>query len=272
VDFVTRIQRGAPAQKAAFKWVDSTQGVKIHYEGTDVPADLANPDQHHRCAERVNQIERSHLANTKEGYIAIAYTAMVCPHGTVYEGRGAHAKTGANGNSALNANHYAVCAMLGNTGLTEPTEPLLNGLRDAVEWLRVDGVAGPEIKGHRDGYATSCPGEPLYRWVQQGAPRPNITVPPAQPPQRPEPPAPPPQVPAWPGQYLKYQQPMLHNGAVQQWQQRMRDRGWAIDVDGWYGQQSDSICRRFQADKGLARDGVVGPATWAATFRTDNIT
>lgn len=272
MDFVTRAQRGAPAQKATFTWVDHTLGTKVHYEGTDVPADLANPDQHHRCAGRVNAIEASHLANTKEGYIALAYNAMVCPHGTVYEGRGAHAKCGANGNSTLNQNHYAVCAMLGNTGLTEPTDAMLNGLRDAIEWLQRDGGAGPEIRGHRDGYATSCPGAPLYAWVQAGAPRPSAPTPPpvVQPPEPPKPPAP--QPPAWPGQYLKYQQPMLHNAAVQQWQQRMRDRGWAIDVDSWYGQQSDSVCRRFQSDKGLTRDGIVGPATWTAAFRTDNIT
>jgi len=37
--------------------------------------------------------------------------------------------------------------------------------------MRSNG-AGKEIKGHRDGYATACPGGPLYAWVQKGAPRP----------------------------------------------------------------------------------------------------
>lgn len=181
MDFVTRAQRGAPEPKGEFKYIAGTQGVKIHYEGTAVPADLAGAGQHHRCAARVNAIERSHLANTAEGYISIAYSAMVCPHGTVYEGRGAHAKCGANGNSALNTNHYAVCAMLGDSGLTEPTEAMLNGLVDAIEWLRRDGGAGPEIRGHRDGYATSCPGEPLYAWVRAGAPRPTTAAKPPTP-------------------------------------------------------------------------------------------
>lgn len=265
MDFVTRAERGAPQPKAPFTRVDSTLGTKIHYEGTSVPADLAGPDQHGRCAGRVNAIEASHLSNLNEGWIAIAYTAVVCPHGTVYEGRGAHVKNGANGSSSLNQAHYAVCAMVGDSGLTEPTEAQLHGLRDAIEWLQRDGGAGPEVKGHRDGYATSCPGGPLYRWVQAGAPRPGNQPPP---PEQPKPPTPQPQTPAWPGQYLKYRSPMLHSDDVRRWQQRLRDRGWQITVDGWYGQESDSVCRRFQADKGLTRDGVVGPATWAAAWTT----
>jgi hypothetical protein len=38
--------------------------------------------------------------------------------------------------------------------------------------LRAEGKAGREVLGHRDGYATDCPGPYLYRWVKQGARRP----------------------------------------------------------------------------------------------------
>lgn len=253
MQFVSRDEWGAAPPRSDWRYVAATQGVKIHYEGTAVPADL--PADHGRCAGRVRSIQASHLANRAEGYIDLAYTAMVCPHGHVFEGRGAHHLNGANGGASLNRNHYAVCAMLGASGLTEPTEAMLHGLRDAVEWLRRDGGAGDEIKGHRDGYATSCPGDPLYRWVRSGA-------------RRPEGPEQSVGGPAWPGEYLALRSPMLHSENVRRWQQRMRERGWTIDVDGWFGPASAEIARKFQRDKGLTADGIVGPATWSATWNS----
>jgi len=50
------------------------------------------------------------------------------------------------------------------------------------------------------------------------------------------------------------------------WQQQMAHRGWSITVDDQYGPQSASICRQFQAEKGLGVDGIVGPITWNATW------
>ncbi|KOX16578.1 MULTISPECIES: peptidoglycan-binding protein [unclassified Streptomyces] len=171
--FVSRAQWGARPSRYALAYIGSTRGVKIHYEGSPVPASLARPENHGQCAGRVRAIQASHLANREEDYSDIAYSAMVCPHGYVYEGRGAHRRTGANGSAALNTGHYAVCAMVGDEGLTTPTDAQLDGLRDAIEWLREDGDAGNEIRGHKDGYATACPGPALYAWVQRGAPRPS---------------------------------------------------------------------------------------------------
>ncbi|WHM36323.1 peptidoglycan-binding protein [Streptomyces sp. BPTC-684] len=175
MQFVSRTQWGARPSRYSLVYIASTRGVKIHYEGTPVPSSLARPENHTACAGRVRAIQASHLANPEEDYSDIAYTAMVCPHGYVYEGRGAHKKTAANGNQPLNAAHYAVCAMVGSSGLTQPTDAQLGGLRDAIEWLRTSGGAGSEILGHRDGYATDCPGPALYAWVQRGAPRPGGT-------------------------------------------------------------------------------------------------
>ena len=52
------------------------------------------------------------------------------------------------------------------------------------------------------------------------------------------------------------------------WQTRMHERGWAIAVDGDYGPNSHDVCLRFQRDKHLSADGIVGPATWAAAWTT----
>lgn len=46
----------------------------------------------------------------------------------------------------------------------------------------------------------------------------------------------------------------------------MRDRGWAIDVDGLYGDQTNRIARAFQGEKGLLVDGLIGGDTWSAAW------
>jgi peptidoglycan hydrolase-like protein with peptidoglycan-binding domain len=46
----------------------------------------------------------------------------------------------------------------------------------------------------------------------------------------------------------------------------MIQRGYVIDSDGVYGPQSKSACMAFQRDQGLVADGIVGRATWDATF------
>jgi hypothetical protein len=174
---VTRANWGARPSRYELVYIASTHGVKIHYEGSYVPKSLAAPDAHGACAGHMRDIQASHLANTREDYSDIAYNAVVCPHGYVFEGRGVHRKTGANGNQTLNAKDYAVCAMLGASGLVVPTDAMLDGLVDAIGWLRNSGSAGREVLGHRDGFATACPGDRLYAWVHAGAKRPDGTAP-----------------------------------------------------------------------------------------------
>ncbi|MFJ5143316.1 N-acetylmuramoyl-L-alanine amidase [Streptomyces sp. NPDC088707] len=147
--------------------------MKVHYLGT---AYTSRP--HEQCAAYVRQIRASHLANRKEGYVDVAYNFLVCEHRGVFEGRGVHKRTGANGTAALNTQDYAVCALLGSSGLTKPSDDMLHGIRDAIEELREHGGAGKWVGGHKDGHPTSCPGDALYDWVQRGAPRPAVTPPP----------------------------------------------------------------------------------------------
>ena len=57
-----------------------------------------------------------------------------------------------------------------------------------------------------------------------------------------------------------------HGVHVSRVQSRLRDRGWKISVDGTFGPATESTVKAFQAEKGLAVDGIVGPATWAALW------
>lgn len=164
---VTRAQLGWPPSAAPSQ--ETTKGVKVHYEGTAVSTKLLT--DHDLCIAEWKSIRASHLANTQENYSDVAYNYAACPHGYLLEGRGLRRRTGANGNATLNAAHYAILGLVGSSGLTKPTDAMLHAIRDGIELMRANG-AGIEIKGHRDGYATACPGPDLYAWVQQGAPRP----------------------------------------------------------------------------------------------------
>jgi hypothetical protein len=164
---ITREDLGWPASAAPLQ--ATTHGVKVHYEGTAVSRELL--EDHDLCLREWQAIRKSHLANTVENYSDVAYNYAACPHGFLLEGRGIGHRTGANGNQDLNRAHYAIVGLVGSEGLTQPTDAMLDAIRDGIDLLRRNG-AGDEIKGHRDGYATACPGGPLYAWVQAGAPRP----------------------------------------------------------------------------------------------------
>jgi peptidoglycan hydrolase-like protein with peptidoglycan-binding domain len=53
---------------------------------------------------------------------------------------------------------------------------------------------------------------------------------------------------------------------VRTWQAKMRDRGWSISVDQQFGPASEDVCKKFQREKGLTADGLVGPQTWNMTW------
>jgi hypothetical protein len=88
--------------------------------------------------------------------------------------------------------------------------------------------------------------------------------------------------PAWPygpNDYLGQPSPdpLCHSGHyggsdatnVATWQRQMIARGWNLGptgADGDYGPTSESVCRQFQAEKGLGVDGLVGPSTWGASW------
>jgi murein L,D-transpeptidase YcbB/YkuD len=253
IKLIPRTAWGARKPSSGLTVIRSTRGVKIHYTGSRVDPKLAA--EHKRCVSLVKAIQRRHMDGN--GWNDIGYSMAVCPHGHVFVGRGPHRLPAANG-SGLNHDHYAVLALVGNAGLTEPTDAMLHGLRDAIEYLRRNGDAGGEIKGHRDGYATDCPGTRLYDWVGAGAPRPGSVQPEAGP-------EPTPAAPAWPGRLLRYPPP-TRGDDVRRWQKRMHDRGWPITADGVYGPASRATCRAFQSEHDLPVDGVVGPITWRAAW------
>ncbi|WP_151480615.1 N-acetylmuramoyl-L-alanine amidase [Streptomyces albicerus] len=165
---VTRAAWGARAYRTpngATPYSRARRGVKLHYLGT------AYTDRaHDKCDDYVRQIQAQHMDGN--GWSDIGYSFVVCTHGSVYEGRGLRRRNSANGTTTLNEQDYAVLLMVGSSGLTKPPDAQLHGARDAIEYCRTEGPAGSWIGGHRDGHATTCPGDVIYAWAQKGAPRP----------------------------------------------------------------------------------------------------
>jgi peptidoglycan hydrolase-like protein with peptidoglycan-binding domain len=54
---------------------------------------------------------------------------------------------------------------------------------------------------------------------------------------------------------------------VAAWQRQMARRGWRIVTDGVFGPQSQRVALRFQREKGLQVDGLVGRETWSAAWQ-----
>jgi hypothetical protein len=106
------------------------------------------------------------------GWQDIAYSSLVCPHRTRYEGRGHDVRTAANGTTAGNDASHATCFIAGEG------DPLPDGTKEAYrdESARLDGLDAV----HSDWKPTACPGEPVRRWVKAGLPAP--TTPPPPPP------------------------------------------------------------------------------------------
>ncbi|MBM7168696.1 N-acetylmuramoyl-L-alanine amidase [Streptomyces sp. G44] len=254
---VTRAAWGARAPKKVSHDIRPAEGgVAVHHIGADRLALTA----HSRCVSLVRSVQETHMNGE---YDDIAYSFLACPHGSVFEGRGYGVRTGANGTKDANDRFYAVCSLTGGTsGAYDPiTADLVEAVRSAIAGLRSLGGAGARVVGHRDVTATECPGA-LYAYVTDGRFDPGGTGPGPGPE---NPPAPGQEV-AWPG-VLLHHPPLTVHWSARTWQERMRGRGWTIDVDGAYGAQSRRVCLAFQQEKGLTVDGVVGPGTWQAAWR-----
>jgi hypothetical protein len=191
-------------------------------------------------------------------WVDIGYSMVVCPHRYVYVGRGPKVLPSANG-PGLNAGHYAVLGLVGSSGLIEPSDDMLHGIRDAIDYLRDKGNAGDEIKCHKDGYATSCPGAALTAWVRRGAPRPDGS---------------PANATSWTETLVKDLpdiRPGMTHTHVKTVRALLHARGYAPKdlFSHTYGEDDEELRGRidaFKKAKGLAQDGIFGEGCWKAAL------
>ncbi|MFC6880139.1 MULTISPECIES: N-acetylmuramoyl-L-alanine amidase [Actinomadura] len=151
MDIISRAEWGAraPRSRSTTDWSSRTEYV-VHY--SEGPTD-----------QSVRSIQAFHMDT--RGWADIGYNFLVDVHGRIYEGRGwlvvgAHAPD-------HNTSGIGVC-MIGQDG--DATPAAKNAIRRLYD--EAGRRAGRSLRklGHRDVYATSCPGDQLYAWVRAGMP------------------------------------------------------------------------------------------------------
>lgn len=154
--FVTRDQWGARAPRKIGTNITASGRVTAHYGGNNQGMPDASVS-HDRCVSLIRAYQRTHMDD--RDYHDIAYNMAVCQHGYAFAGRGAGARSAANGTNVGNQNYYAVVFLLG--GSEVPTPQAKAAFAWCVAALRAaDGVATAEINNHRDhGTGTACAGD-----------------------------------------------------------------------------------------------------------------
>lgn len=210
-------------------------------------------------AEWVRQIQAHHMDTN--GWSDIGYNFLVDREGRIYEGRGwdvigAHC-------ADYNTPAVGVCFL----GDDDPGQDVPEVARDAILALHLENEkrAGHKLErlGHRDKFATACPGDELYSWwtaptVELDKPKSNSTRPAIT-------------APVFPfraGRYMG-RGGITHSRHLSAWQRQMIRRGWRFPKygpDGAFGQETERVVRAFQKEKGLKVDGKIGPRTWAAAW------
>lgn len=144
-----------PRSKTPFK--KTPKGLVWHWEGSKVDQiDLES------SKATLKAIQRSHMANAKEGYVDIAYCLAFDFLGNVFELRGFKIQGGANGTTESNADYVSVVY------LGDPGDPLTDAAKQAMKSIRAEadklGI-GKENLPHSHFRQTSCPGDEIREYI-----------------------------------------------------------------------------------------------------------
>jgi len=151
VEIISRAKWGAraPRSRARVSWRDRRELIVHYSEGP--------------TTQSVRSIQDFHMDG--RGWSDIGYNFLVDVKGRIYEGRGWLVQ----GSHAPNHNRSGIgVCMIGRDGDATPAA------KRSIRWLYDEAVrrAGRNLAklGHRDVYATSCPGNELHAWVRAGMP------------------------------------------------------------------------------------------------------
>lgn len=165
-----------PTSKLVAMNGSEVEGVAIHYTGSSRP--LGATATFAVTVRRLEDERRFHTGAPPQGrgWTDIAYQVAQDVEGRVFDARGIGYRSAANGNATVNRQYGAVTWLLGVGD--RPTAAMVNAFREWREdhWLPRYPRA-TKIVGHRDLYATECPGDPTYALIRSGVLTKGVDVP-----------------------------------------------------------------------------------------------
>ena len=225
------------------------EAVVVHHSVTNAGSDA-------KAAARIVE----HVIHRRGGFAMIAYSYLLHPDGTVFEGRGSDYRNGANrndkGGQFHNSNTVSVCC-IGDYRTDKITQPQQQAFARLMSDLRRDGIitVDAELLAHRDLAYTQCPAGAYEQLLTE--PQPEVDI-------------------AAVLRYLHYLSEQVAarplsaakrstGDAVKVVQERLQAHGHNPGpIDGIFGPKTEAAVESFQRAAELTVDGIVGPATWAA--------
>jgi hypothetical protein len=118
---------------------------------------------------------------SQRGY-SLGYSYAVGPSGRCYQIRGLDFRPASNGDTATNRRAPSVLIMAANMG-DDVTDGQLRSLRWLTGWIMSQLPQATERYGHRDLWATACPGARWHADIHAGRfdPQPDLPLPPIPP-------------------------------------------------------------------------------------------
>ena len=130
-------------------------GVVIHHSVT------AEGKSRKQVEATLRQIDDLHRA---KGYGGIGYNVVVDYAGRIYRARGVNRMGCHTVNN--NARYFGVCYI--GDGRKRITPEATKAIQNVVARLQKKSGHKLDVVGHQDLYATACPGDKIYKKIQQG--------------------------------------------------------------------------------------------------------